>query len=388
MQSKNRLSYILLAYFSLFCSGLMDNIRGPAYPDILTCFGVTMSVGSLFFAVASFTGLPVIVFGRLWIAYVGEVRGQLISILLMGIGFLGVGLSGYLYNGYTEFIISAAVFGAGLGATSFTTNVLIAMGTNEGNRRRFFSGLHSMYGLASVIAPTMYALAIENSIGWQKVFIFLAATPLLIIIFFCRTKNLPRTRGVAQKVSRIPLKSTTILGLMMGFYAASEIAISSRLVLFIERTMSISVADATIYLSAFFALLLAGRFLFFAIPFPWSTKKWMYASAIVSLACSVAGVLWSPVFLPVCGLTMSIYFPLGMDEISKRFEGRADEVISFVMAYVNIALIFMHWGIGALADHVGVKFAMLLSPALLVATITMMIVSGKVMGGNRIPKNS
>ena len=42
---------------SLFALGLVDNARGPVFPDILKEFSLTDTVGSLFFLVASFASL-------------------------------------------------------------------------------------------------------------------------------------------------------------------------------------------------------------------------------------------------------------------------------------------------------------------------------------------
>ena len=48
---------ILVAYFGLFCFSLLDNIRGPYFPEILNHLKLTDTQGSFFFVVPSLLSL-------------------------------------------------------------------------------------------------------------------------------------------------------------------------------------------------------------------------------------------------------------------------------------------------------------------------------------------
>lgn len=372
---KNRLGYIVIAYTSLFCYGIIDNLRGPAYPSILEMFDVSNARGSLIFTLSAFSALITIALGRRWLRLLGELVSQRVFLIIIGIGGLGMGLSGYLDDGFIALLASSTFFGLGLGGTAISTNVLVAFGSSEKNRRRVYSGLHSMYGIASVIAPVIFSIAVRAGYDWRPLIMILSVLPFLVFAMSLRTPQIPRGGDISEKPFGVKLRTRLMVGFVLSFYVAAEVAISSRLVLFIHRTFDMSAADASLYLSLFFILLLAGRFAFFVFPFPGSSFRLMLISAIISLLLFVAGIFYHPIALSLCGLTMSYYFPCGMDWISKRFGENTGFMMTSVMTSVEALLIAMHWGIGLAADKAGVKNAMLLGPAFLVLTIVFLIMA-------------
>jgi fucose permease len=279
-----------------------------------------------------------------------------------------MGLSAYA-GGFALLIGSSFLLGLGLGGTTLATNLLVAYGSTEHNRRRFYGGLHSMYGISSVIAPAAFALTVKAGLLWGASFAIMSLVVLLPLATGFLTEQVEHEYDTSQKPDRMNVWFRLRVGLAMSFYVASEVAISSRLVLYATNKLSLDPADAAYYLSLFFALLLTGRLSLFLFPLRISTYRLMSLSAATSLALLLLGIFVHPLFMSLCGLTMSIYFPCGMEWISKRFGKNAGYMMTSVMLSITVALIFMHQLMGIATDIFGITNAMLLSVLFLVLAI-------------------
>lgn len=355
-------------------------MRGPAFPSMLAWFDVSASAGSMIFAISSLAGLPVILLGRVWLRHVGSVRSHLIFLFLIAIGCAGIGLSGYLDNGFMTLLASCTVFGLGAGGLAITMNVLVAYGSSDKNRRRLYSGLHSMYGISSVLAPLVFSAAIGAGYDWRILFIGISMLSFIVFIQGLRTKQIAHERQSTDKPSGLSYVKRLKVGFILSFYVAAEIVISSRLVVFAMDRLRIRDVEAAIYLSVFFALLLAGRFIMSVIPVPCRTYNMMMASASSSLALFLAGIAIHPAFMSACGLTMSFFFPFGMEWISKRFSENINFMMASVMISVDAVLLVMHWTVGLATDTFGIRNAMLIGPTFLIATIALLAASRKEFG--------
>jgi fucose permease len=369
---KTRLDYILTAYLGLFCYGLIDNSRGPAFPSILDSLNLTNSQGSWIFACSTMSSLIPILLSSRWLKAIGPMIGQQLSFVFLAAGIFLAGLSPALPGAFAVLIAASFIFGLGMGASSVAANILVAHGSPEPLRRRLFCGVHSMYGISSVIAPLLYSLSARVGLSWSILFMLLAAPPILTLAGSMFVKRRSDYDYSHPESSEIPLFKKLRVGIMMATYVGAEITISSRLVLFVTRTSKTSPADASLYLSLFFLLLLAGRLLFAVIPFRTSSFKLLLMSASSSLLLFIAGIAVDPIFMSLCGFTMSYFFPCGMDWISKEFGSAKDYMMAFVVASFTIVLVIMHWSVGLVSDLLGMRAAMCIGPAFLVICLLMM----------------
>lgn len=373
----SHLGYIIIAYLSLFCYGIVDNIRGPAYPEILSSFNLSLTKGSLIFALSSLSNLPIVMLGRKWLYLFGELNAQRIFLLLIAVGCFGIGYSGYLENGYSILLLSSVVMGLGFGGTTISTNVLVANGSSPKNSRRLFSGLHSMYGISSIFAPLLFSIAVFAGLDWRHLFISLAALPIISIVLTAKTSEISHGRIDSKKPSDVSFIKRLIIGFLLSFYVASEVAISSRLVLFITNTKNINPADASIYLSVFFILLFLGRLLFSIFQLPFSNYRLMVVSCILSIILLIGGIFINPIFLPVSALTMSYYYPCAMDWLTKRFGVSRGYMLTSVMTSVAVVLVIMHCSFGIISDKFGVVVGMTVAPIAMLITLICLVLSRK-----------
>jgi fucose permease len=159
---------------------------------------------------------------------------------------------------------------------------------------------------------------------------------------------------------------------MLALCVAAEVSLSTRLPLLVERHFRWGPETAALYLSGFFALLLAGRLAFALIGFPGGNARWLAASAATSLAAYLAGLFVHPLALVLCGLTISVFFPVTVAWLEETFGSDGRRMVASAIAAVGLGLVAMHFGVGALTDAVGIRNALLVGPGCLAGALVLL----------------
>lgn len=365
---------LLAAFVGLFFFGTLDNGRGPAYPEIMKQLGLTNREGSLLFALTSFVGFLMTVFSASWLKVIDLLKGMRLSWLVLSLASLLIGLSGFLKSPLLLF--SAAVIqGVGMGVSSMNMNLMIEKGAPVSHRRRAYGGLHGTYGVASFFAPLFFTGVKMTGLSWEYFFIILACLGPLLFILIPGDEEVFASIPSENQGLKLPLSFLIILGMTVGTYVASEIVISSRLVLFLEEGHGLSNARAGLYLSGFFILLMSGRLMMGLFNIPFSGPSLLSGSLILTGLFCWLGMKGHFIFFSLTGLSMSVFFPAFMDWMAGTFPNDFQKVIKFVMSGIGIHLVAMHLGFGQLADLLGVVKAMDLALYLTGTSLLLLIAS-------------
>lgn len=365
---------LIAAFVGLFFFGTLDNGRGPAYPEIMKELGLSNRQGSLLFALTSFVGFLMTAFSASWLKLFDLLKGMRISWLILSLASFLIGISGFVKSPILLF--SAAIIqGIGMGITSMNMNLMVEAGSPVTHRRRTYGALHATYGIASFFAPLFFTGVKMLGLSWEYFFIILALLgPILFL-------TLPSGGEVQAKVPspidglRLPLPFLLIMGMTVGTYVASEIVISSRLVLFLEEGHGLTNAKAGLYLSGFFILLMSGRLLMGLINIPVSGPILLSGSLLLTGIFCWLGMQGKFLFFSLTGLSMSVFFPSFMDWVAESFPNEFQKVIKFVMSGIGLHLVLMHLGFGQLADLLGVVKAMGLALFLTATSFILLMVS-------------
>lgn len=360
-------AFVLLAYLTLLSQSLIDNARGPAYPELLSSLNISATRGSMLFAVASLAGLLANLTARWWLGIFSLLQTTLLSLFLMSLGSYLLGTSNLDRLWMLE--LSSFIMGIGMGSANISMNLLIAKGTPESRRRQFYSGLHSIYGLGSLSAPLLLSsFYIFHPQNWGQFFQWLAVLPALTGIIFVLNRNHfhlenshqnSQTRPI-RRALKAPVNLQTRLGfgMIFGLYVASEIIISSRLVIYLQSAHHFSADQSRMALSAFFIFLLLGRLLFTIIPTKGSSLRWLIISCFCTLCIYLASQFVHPSLLILTGLTMSYFYPVAMDWLSKSFPEGFEWMSASVLTTVSVYLVMMHLSFGIISDWLGIHLAM------------------------------
>lgn len=345
---------IFVAYLTLFTLGLLDNTRGPYFPDITLDLGLSDTKASLFFVVASsmafFSGRVVPALAQ----KIGVVNVLRLGQILMGVGFGLIAFS----NSLSILILTCAIFGYGFGLINVVQNLLILHGSSGALRRRLLSGLHGMYAFAALISPLLVAYLFQFNISWREAFVGFALFVVVCFVstFFVESQSIKLEKN--HSGGRLKMRSYLLVAAILSFYVISEVILVTRISLYVRRVFHYSPEQASILLALFFLCLLAGRFLFLFIPFKAKNLKIIEISLVSSMIVFILGLYIHPWLLALCGLTMAPVFALSVDLIADIFTEQSAEAISSSLALSCVFIVSMHFIVGLLSDWYGIQLAM------------------------------
>lgn len=358
------ISYVIFCFASLFVFGFIDNSRGPIYPELIDQFQINKSSGSLIFSLPSLMSFLMALVSRFWLKKLGAINATKLSLVLISLSVLLMGIFAKDPNGFKFFILASALFGIGVGFLSIPINMIIANVVDIDKRQRAFAGLHSMYGLASLIAPSVLSFVFYKEYSWQNYLLLLSILPLSVFIFSIKInpQNINQQKDTTVTASK---DRSVKLGILFSFYVASEILVSSRLVIYLKEIWEFPIEKASSYLSLFFFSLLAGRLLFAFVKFKTPLLTLLKLSIFVTIIFFLLGIYLDPLFMALTGASMSYFFPTGMTWISTKFEHTSDSIIATIMTYIGGMIVSIHWLVGSISDIYGLNAAMMLAVGML-----------------------
>lgn len=363
---------IALAYVSLLVSGIVDNIRGPLFPDILNTFGLSGSTGSLFFAV---TSLMMIVGGGT-AHHILRVRDTLFLMWLSSFVFaFGMALIS-LANGLPLLLFACGLVGWAFSSWTVVQNLMVVQNSSPELRRRLLNGLHSMFGVGALLAPLMASGFRWLGMDWRHSFLTLAAPPFVLglwaFLWRKRTRE-QRTEEKPQAVSRHEWPTLVTLALILSAYLCGELSVTTRFVLWLRQENGFSPDRANVYQAVFFGGLLMGRLALSFIHLP-GISNWriLIVSSALAGFFYLFGLRTRPELVLLSGLAMAPFFPVLVDLTNGLLREKSSQALAFMVAFSSLVVVLMHVGVGVLSDYYG------LSRALQLCAITQLSACGGV----------
>lgn len=359
---------VFVACLSLFALGWMDNARGPFFPLFLKATGETASQGALFFAVTSFVAI-------LSSAAAGRILEKLGLKALLFLGGLCMGVSPFglvLFPTLTGALITALLFGLGLGWVAVGQNILISLVKKEDLRRRLFALLHCFYALAAMTAP-LSILKLKDMLPWNwlLVGVLVLTTPFMLCLLFLKK---PEEKGVVEKIAPPPLSDFWVLTwvLFLSFYISAELIMSTRLVTFVQGA-GLSFEEASKHLFLFFMSMFIIRLLFFFVKISVSAIKVLFVCLLSALVFIFLGYNVSTLFFALVGGAVAPVFPVVMDEMSRMWPERFDVLVARVIALSSMFVVTAHMTVGKLTDVYGIGKAMYAVPVLIALALVVLL---------------
>ena len=350
--------YIIFSYFALFTLGIIDISRGPIYPSLLKVFNISNLEGSLIFSISSLTGFLVTLSSPLWLKKYGVVNPTKVALFLHFLSCFSMGLSYSSQYGYYIFLLGAIFLGLGLGINSLTVNLLVTNCCEYSKQRKTLSGLHSMYGLSALLAPSVIGLIFKIGIDWGTYFYFLSLIPLCILLSSILLKD--NFKEQSRLVFKLNLKESIIIGLIFSLYISVEMILSTRIVIFLNEIKGFDIESSSHLLSLFFVLLLIGRLSFSFISVPLSSTTILKISVLGTLISTILGTFFSGYFIVLSGLFLSVFFPFGVEWLSGIYKEKVNNVMSRTMTIVGGVLVLSHYTFGVIATNFGLDKAMVI----------------------------
>lgn len=350
---------IFISYASLFVFGLSDNIRGPLFPEILNDFHTNDSIGSLMFALSSISGFIASHFARGLLNRYDRKSILQGASLCMSLTLIGLASATHFYF----FLFLSVIFGLCSGMIGLIPNILVPLGASVEKRQQFISGLHAMYGIASLLAPLLVAGISSMSGSWRHIYYLTSLAPLSLFLYsFHKSHNdlhpKPSISSETRKENKKRnFKPQVFLAFMVSFAVAAEVMISSRLALYMRRVWNYDLESSSLYVTYFFVCLLLGRLLFAGVKFKKSLSFQLTGCLLLSALFFLLGLYIHPMFLTIIGFSISPFYPLAISLISSEFPEDLDTAVSYMMATDSMMLALMHVLVGKLSDNYGIQTA-------------------------------
>lgn len=355
-----------LSYLSLLLLGWLDNGRSPFFPDIIHDLKLNAIQGSLFFAVTSLVAYLTGFFNDRILRKMSSLEILQWSSVVMGVGYVLISIA----PNFPLLLCGSAVFGLGYGVLTFIQNVIIQEWAPPAWRRRIFVGLHSMFGMAALLAPLSASAFIDFGWNWRHAFFFLSTLPVILAFASWKWFRPPaakdHTRDVIVTASDLSRLALWGAALSVAFHMFGEIGIETRLVLLLRSVYGESPERANMYLAIFFVLYLTARLVFALLDFRHLSNKWVMmtsasASAVI-LTLSLA--THHPHWMIFSGFSMAPFYPVGMNFLAESFGPRhAARALSFGIALCSLTTVILHFTLGVLTDFLGLEQALWLAPA-------------------------
>lgn len=367
------------AFASLFYFGLVDNARGPTYPDFLKAFDIAPSSGSLIYALSSFAGLIVIMATKYWLPYIHLRKSFVISSLLLSLSSFMLYFAHKIDN-FSLALLSSIILGVGVGFCSVSMNLAVDSQSPVQLRRQTFAALHTTYGVSSLLSPLLYSFLISIGLKvWSHYYLVLGIISIFIMFLPAKNENVyirneDHNEDDLKEKEVIPLPLLLVVSLCVGTYVASEIVVSSRLVFFLERVHQFNKIMANNALSLFFFFLMIGRLSLAVYSWKISSQKLMLGSLLLTIILSFIGLNFYPYAFSFTGLTMSVFFPSIMDWLGQIFPKDFTRVSSFALTGISAHLVLMHLGFGKLVTELGLEKAMFLIIGLSLFSLVMLLI--------------
>lgn len=350
---------LVICYLSMIVLGMSDNLRGPLFFDILKTYQISDTLGSLLFSGSAIMGFLSCLASIPILKKISYTQLLSFSLFLFTIGLWGMSQSPNFYT----LIIFTGIMGSAMGFMGVAQNSLVALAPQK-YRVKAMSGMHSMYGVASFLAPLFVGIGLNLGLQWQSFFLIVGFLPFLLFLssfFWIRDNSLGnleenRIETHQPKNNRITKKIVLACGLL-GFYVIAEILVGSRLSLYSIREFGISSSEASRYVTGFFLGLLSGRLYGAFFKWPGSFSKQLLASLFLSFLTLILGLYINPWFFILTGLCMSLFYPVCSSYMAQLFRGQEGVLFSYLIGIQSLLIVIMHVVVGRVSDWVGLKWA-------------------------------
>jgi len=220
-----------------------------------------------------------------------------------------------------------------------------------------------MYAFASLLAPLICAEVFRERRDWRFGFLIFSVLSLAAFVVSLFAKNKPHAEETVTATHTGSLWNKYFwLVLMISFYSLTELALTTRLSLYLIRERGFTPENAANWLAYFFIGMLLGRLIFLLKHFHWATRNVISVCLVLTAMSLALGLALNPIFLVVCGVTIGPIFGLCMDFIAEEFKATEREAVSYCIAKSCLFIVTMHMVTGFLSDVIGLRGALAFGP--------------------------
>lgn len=278
---------------------------------------------------------------------------------------------------YGLLLVATGSLGFGFGATVMAMNTFVQK-FSPGREDRSVLALNALLGAGTALAPLFVAIFIGAGVWWlMPVTVAIALAGLLLL---STRVPLDVADGAKEDVShreRLP-RRFWLFAAAVFLYGIVETLNGNWSGPYLTGERGVSVRDASLALTAFWAMVTIGRVLFAALSSRISAR-WVYVGLPILLAAGfqmvsrAGGEAGGIAAFGLAGLGCSAFFPLCISLSGQEFPKLAAAMSGGIIAFYQIGYGVAAFGVGPLRDFAGLSFQTIYSMGSAVAAAMFVI---------------
>ena len=352
-------------FFAFFTFGFIDNIKGPALPNLLQDLNFSYSQGGTILS-GAYLGFVV---ATLLAGPLSDLMGNRAILCASGL-FIALGLWGLgAVSTYALLFLSMLVVGLGAGAIEVGGNGLI-VALHRQAQGRYLNLLATFHGIGSTLAPLYAAWILTAGGSWRQIFLYGAPLAVLLAVLFMLPMRGATEKGETHSFDWLVLRrtgfSSTMLLFYVGlaFYVATELGIAAWIVEYLIRQKGMVQTTASYYLAGFFAFVMVGRLVGSIFVERIGYLRSVLWAAVGALSCILVGLLSPPAlafFLPMSGFFCSIIFPTVTAAVSRLHTQNTGTILGLLFTAGGLGGTLGPAAIGVGSDAWGIQWGFALN---------------------------
>lgn len=343
-----RRNYLFIGFSLLLLAAYLDNLRGSLMPVI--AMALSLSYGQMsWFLIAG--NIVAVLCTFLLIPLISRFGKKDVTIVLCLFAAIGAVISHWVTN-YSLLMVLACFVGVTIASFGAISNVWVVLGVDARFRSRFLCGLHMMYGLGSLVAPSLVGLLLMKNVEWPWFFSGLIPLFLFLCLYSGRSVAPQKAKRRTVETVRFSMFQAFIV-FIFSIYVAGEVITSMWMVTYLVESHQLTVVESTRYATGFFAMMAATRALAFFLD-PKYERTLLVGSVFLAPLFFLSGhlgFLWGFAFTGIMGP----YFPLLLSRVSHRFPETWRSLMLWILTSMQLTLGICHFSIGRLTDYIGIS---------------------------------
>ncbi len=358
------------ALLFLLTGSYLDNIRGPLMPILNNDLSIRYDQSVWLFVAAGLGAISSGLYLKLTESW-GIQRAKIFGIT---VGVL-TALTGWFVSGIGSLCVFGFLLGGTVASLGTLANLLVFHATPPERRGLAFNGLHSMYGIASAVGPSIVPIILLRGWPWQVALLPSLILTLVLAIIPTRipegpNHSTPTATPTAKPVGRLG----NVIVATFVVYVMGEILNSIWIVSFLVETRGYSVNSAAPYLTLFFIAMAVSRLLAIrTLSARWETRV-MWASLGVFLLCQIIGITLHPIGLSLSGL-VGPFFPLLMARMTCNLGSASQTVMLRLFLAIPICSASANFLLGQASKTIALDRLFWVCPAFGLATMILFAIT-------------
>lgn len=360
------------AFLAMLVFGIVMAVLGAVLPSVIEKYEISMvNAGSLFLLMSFGMMIGSLVFGPVVDRY-GYKGLMVVCAFLIFAGIEGIALA----PSVAILKVALVLTGFAGGAINGGANALVADISDE-NRGSGLSFLGVFFGIGAFSVPFLLG-SLLGSFSYENLIATVGFLILIPLTFFMSVKfpASKHTQGFPAAEVKGLFKETTLLlfGLVLFLQSGLEMVVSGWAATFFKNTLHVDAQQAVFLLSSYWLALMIARIALGNILKPDNQHTVMYIALSVSIAGALLMILSSGKIMAVTGLALTgigfaAVFPLVLAFVGNAYAKLSGTAFSLVLAMGLIGGMLFPWITGILADFFGLRLALLIVPAGLIAAL-------------------